>query len=134
MNKITVIIEKSKGGFAAYLPDLPGCVSTGNSIDELKFNIQEAIAFHLEGLFDDKLPVPAKFKRNYILQFNFDVETFLNYYNHIFTRRALSHITGINEGLMSQYAAGRKRPRPAQSQKIQDGLHKLANELLQISL
>lgn len=134
MNKIVVIIEKSKSGFSAYLPDLQGCVSSSKTIDELKLNISEAIKFHLEGIAEDGLPIPEIFKGEYLLQYSFDLETFLNYYNHIFTRRALSKLTGINESLLSQYASGLKHPRPAQSKKIEVGLHQLANELLQVSL
>ena len=134
MEKVVVIIEKSNTGYSAYLPDLHGCVSTAATIDEIKTNIAEAINFHLEGMAEDKLPGPAQFKKQYSLLYSFDVETFLNYYNHIFTRRALSKLTGINESLLSQYASGLKHPRPAQSKKIEVGLHQLANELLQISL
>lgn len=134
MNKVRVIIEKSRTGFSAYIPDLPGCVSTGQSLDEIKDTISEAISYHLEGMREDELAIPVEFTGQYELQFTFDVETFLNHYNHIFTRRALARITGINESLLSQYASGMKHPRPAQSKKIEQGLHKLANELLQISL
>ncbi len=134
MEKVVVIIEKSNTGYSAYLAELPGCVSTASTIDEIKANISEAISFHLEGMAEDKLPIPSQFKNDYSLQYSFDVETLLNFYNHIFTRRALSKLTGINESLLSQYAAGLKHPRPAQSKKIELGLHQLANELLQISL
>ncbi len=134
MEKVLVVIEKSSTGYSAYLPELPGCVSTYSTIDELKTNILEAISFHLEGIEEDKLPIPQQFKKPYTLQFSFDVETFLNYYNRVFTRRALSKLTGINESLLSQYAAGLKQPRPAQSKKIEAGLHQLAHELLQITL
>ena len=134
MEKVQVIIEKSETGYSAYFPELPGCVSTGSTIDEVKSNISEAISYHLEGMQQDGLAILPLFSGRYTLQFSFDVETFLNHYNHIFTRRALSRITGINESLLSQYASGLKHPRPAQSKKIEKGLHELANELLQISL
>jgi len=134
METVIVKIERSITGYSAYLPELPGCVSTASTIDEIKASIAEAINFHLEGMAEDQLPIPAKFKKQYSLQYSFDVETFLNYYNHIFTRRALSKLTGINESLLSQYASGLKHTRPVQSKKIEAGLHQLANELLQISL
>jgi predicted RNase H-like HicB family nuclease len=134
MEKVNVIIEKSKTGFSAYLPELPGCVSTGSSINEVKDHISEAISFHLDGMKQDQLSIPGLFSSKYILQFSYDVETFLNHYDQIFTRRALSRITGINESLLSQYASGLKHPRKAQAKRIEKGLHELANELLQISL
>jgi predicted RNase H-like HicB family nuclease len=134
MEKIQVIIERSKTGYSAYLPSLQGCISTGGSVNEIKEHISEAIAFHLEGMRMDKLDIPDMFSGNYILHYSYDVETFLNHYDQIFTRRALSRITGINESLLSQYASGLKHPRTAQAKKIEKGLHELANELLQINL
>ena len=44
-----IVIEKAATGFSAYSPDLPGCVSTGSTHDEIKKNIREAIEFHLAG-------------------------------------------------------------------------------------
>jgi predicted RNase H-like HicB family nuclease len=134
MKKTQVIIEKSRTGYSAYVPDLPGCISTGSSILELKRNIQDAISYHLEGMEEDRLTIPKIFRGEYVLLFNFDVETFLNHYDKIFTKRALSRLTGINESLLSQYAAGLKHPRRAQAKRIEKGLHDLANELLQVSL
>lgn len=51
-------IEKAAANYSAYVPDLPGCVSTGRTIDEVKRNIQEAIEFHIQGLIEDGDPVP----------------------------------------------------------------------------
>ena len=134
MEKVQVIIERSKTGYSAYLPELPGCISTGSSIQELKQNITEAISFHMEGMKEDKVSVPRILAGEFSLQFKFDVETFLNHYDQVFTRRALSRLTGINESLISQYAAGLKHPRRAQAKRIEKGLHDLANELLEVSL
>jgi len=134
MKSIQVIIERSKTGYSAYIPELQGCVSAGSSIEEVKKSISEAITFHLEGMKEDGLDLPNNFVEQYTLQYSFDVETFLQHYNKIFSRRALSRLTGINESLLSQYAAGLKHPRPAQAKRIEKGLHELANELLQISL
>ena len=53
-----VVIEQSDGQYAAYVPDLPGCISTGATVKETLSNIREAIMFHLEGLREDGLPVP----------------------------------------------------------------------------
>jgi len=53
-----VVIEKAKSNYSAYVPDLPGCVATGTTIAETQQQIQEAIAFHLEGLRKENLPIP----------------------------------------------------------------------------
>jgi predicted RNase H-like HicB family nuclease len=134
MHKIQVIIEKSRTGYSAYVPVLQGCVSTGSTIEETKQSIRVGIPFHLGGLQQDGIEIPVEFMGHYNLQFTFDVETFLQHYHKIFSRRALSRLTGINESLLSQYASGLKRPRPAQAKRIEKGLHQLANELLQINL
>ena len=53
-----IIIEKTKTGYSAYSPDLPGCVSTGANLEEVQANMQEAIEFHLEGMQLDGLEIP----------------------------------------------------------------------------
>ncbi|NMB42002.1 MAG: type II toxin-antitoxin system HicB family antitoxin [Firmicutes bacterium] len=53
-----VVIEKTSNNFSAFLPDVPGCVATGKSIEEVKKNIAEALAMHLEGLAEDGQPAP----------------------------------------------------------------------------
>lgn len=56
--RYTVVIEKAAGNYLAFVPDLPGCVVTGMTIEEVEAQIREAIAFHLERLREDGLPVP----------------------------------------------------------------------------
>jgi predicted RNA binding protein YcfA (HicA-like mRNA interferase family)/predicted RNase H-like HicB family nuclease len=53
-----VIYEKSATGWAAYVPDLPGVVTTGPTRSEVRSLIQQAIEFHLDGLKEDRLPIP----------------------------------------------------------------------------
>ena len=53
-----IVIEKASSNYAAYVPDLPGCVATGATIQETEGMIREAIEFHLEGLRTDSLPIP----------------------------------------------------------------------------
>ena len=56
--RYAVVIEKGPGNYSAYVPDLPGCVAVGDTIEETEREIREAIEFHLEGLRADGLPVP----------------------------------------------------------------------------
>lgn len=56
--KYTVVYERSTTGWAAYVPDLPGVITTGQTKEETQKLIREAIEFHLEGLREDKLPIP----------------------------------------------------------------------------
>jgi predicted RNase H-like HicB family nuclease len=53
-----VVYEKSATGWSAYVPDLPGVVTTGPTKENAKELIREAIEFHLEGLREDNLPIP----------------------------------------------------------------------------
>jgi predicted RNase H-like HicB family nuclease len=54
-----VIVEKGENSFGAYVPDLPGCVAIGETREEVLTLIYEAIEFHIEGLLEDGLPIPA---------------------------------------------------------------------------
>ena len=56
--KYAVVIEKAEGNYSAYVPDLPGCIATGATVEEAEREIREAIAFHIEGMREDGLPVP----------------------------------------------------------------------------
>ncbi len=56
--KYLMVIEPTGTGFSAYSPDLPGCVSTGATREEVEQNMQEAIELHLEGLREEGYPVP----------------------------------------------------------------------------
>ena len=56
--RYAVVIEKGQSNYSAYVPDLPGCVAVGDTIEEAQREIQEAIAFHLEGMRADGLPIP----------------------------------------------------------------------------
>ena len=56
--RYAVVIEKAEGNYSAYVPDLPGCVATGSSIQAIEHEIREAIRFHLDGLKEDGVPIP----------------------------------------------------------------------------
>lgn len=56
--RYAIVIEQAAANYSAYVPDLPGCVATGNTVAETEAQIREAIAFHLQGLREDGLPVP----------------------------------------------------------------------------
>jgi len=61
--RYAIVIEKAESNFSAYVPDLPGCVATGSSVEETEKSIREAIEFHLDGLREDDLPIPAASSR-----------------------------------------------------------------------
>ena len=57
--RYAVVIEKATENYSAYVPDLPGCVATGPTVESVEAHIREAIRFHIESLEEDGLPVPA---------------------------------------------------------------------------
>lgn len=57
--RYAIVIERADGNYSAYVPDLPGCVATGATVAEVEAEIRQAIVFHVEGLREDGLPVPA---------------------------------------------------------------------------
>ena len=58
MRKYAIVIEQGENNLSAYVPDLPGCITTGRTLDEIDRNIREAIALHLEGLREEGEPIP----------------------------------------------------------------------------
>jgi len=56
--RYAIVIEKAENNYAAYVPDLPGCVATGFTIEETEQQIREAIDLHLRGMREDGLPIP----------------------------------------------------------------------------
>jgi predicted RNase H-like HicB family nuclease len=56
--RYAIVIEKTNGNYSAYVPDLPGCIATGDSVASVESEIRDAIRFHIDGLKEDGLPVP----------------------------------------------------------------------------
>ena len=134
MEKVIVDIYYTGNNFCAHAPILSGCVSTGATLDEMKKNINEAIEFHVESSLIDNNSIPAVFKGEYELELKLTTEALLNAYSDIFTKAALSRITGINERQLWHYASGMRKPRPEQRKRIEDGLHRLGEELLSVNV
>jgi predicted RNase H-like HicB family nuclease len=57
--RYAVVIEKAEGNYSAYVPDLPGCVATGETVAAVEIEIREAIRFHIDGLRADGLDIPT---------------------------------------------------------------------------
>jgi predicted RNase H-like HicB family nuclease len=61
-----MIIEKGERNYSAYFPDLPGCIATGETLDELKRRMREALDLHLRGMREDGLPIPQPSLVDYV--------------------------------------------------------------------
>lgn len=129
MRKVEVIVEYADNNLSAYIKDAP-IVVVGNSIKDIEINMREAVGFYLE---DNENPCEV-LREKFDLVFKVDAATFINFYSGVFTKSALSRITGINERQLWHYAAGVHKPRKKQLEKIQRGIKSLTNELASINL
>jgi len=59
VHRFLIVIEKANGNYSAFSPDLPGCVATGMTRNEVESNMTSAIQMHVQGLIEDNLPVPG---------------------------------------------------------------------------
>jgi predicted RNase H-like HicB family nuclease len=57
--RYAIVIDRAEGNYSAYVPDLPGCVATGATVPEVEAEIREAIEFHLDGMREGGLAIPA---------------------------------------------------------------------------
>lgn len=134
MERVTVIIEKSDHNFSAYIEGIDGIAVTGDTIDEIKQRMAEAIQFYVEVAQEEGLEVPEPFKGEYELSFKMDMVSFFEFYTKIFSKAGLERLSGINQKQLWNYASGKRRPRPEQSVRLETALHKLGEELIAISL
>ena len=58
MRRFLIIIEQGSNNYSAYVPDLPGCIATGKTLEEVKANIREAIRMHIQGMIEDQESIP----------------------------------------------------------------------------
>jgi len=122
MKTVEVIVEHAGKNLSAYIEGAP-VITVGN-------DMKEAIELYLE---DNPNPCEV-LSGEFELKFKIDAATFINYYSSIFTKAALSRITGINERQLWHYAAGVHKPRRRQLEKIQKGIQSLSRELSAINL
>lgn len=61
--RYAVVIEKAESNYSAYVPDLPGCIATGATVEEVESQIREAIEFHLAGMREDGTAIPTPASR-----------------------------------------------------------------------
>lgn len=129
MKTVEVVVEHGGQNLSAYIEGAP-VITVGNDMREIADNMKEAIGLYLEDNSNPCEILCGEFE----LKFKIDASTFINYYSNIFTKAALSRITGINERQLWHYAAGVHKPRKKQLDKIQKGIQSLTKELSAINL
>ena len=133
MKTVEVIVEHAENNLSAYIEGVP-VITTGNDVKEIEKNMQEAVELYLESCQEMNIAPAEVLQGEFTLKFKVDASTFINYYSSIFTKAALSRITGINERQLWHYAAGVHKPRKHQLEKIQQGINALTRELSAINL
>lgn len=133
METVNVVVEKTNTGYSAYMPDVPGFVSVGDTFNELRNNIQEAITLYLETSQEFGDTIPEVLSAEYQLSFRFEIQTLMEWLSKVMSQKGLSDIAGMNESLVSQYANGIKKPGPKQLKRMENALHQFADDLQAIS-
>lgn len=132
MKKIKIVIEKTRDHYSAYAENVEGVYGGGDTAEEAKQSVVDAIK--LLKKFNKPDNIPAILKGEYKLVYKFDTTSLLNYYKKVFTNSALERLTGINQRQLQHYSTGLKKPRLAQKKKIESALHQLGNELIAVEL
>ena len=132
MKKIKIVIERGTNDFAAYAENVAGIYGAGDTVEEAKKSVVQAI--QLLKRYNSKNNIPKVLMGDYELVYKFDAESFFNYYKGLLTNTGLEKLTGISHKQLNNYATGLRKPRPAQLKKIESALHKLGNELIAVEL
>ena len=135
MKKITITTARTERGYSGSCELLTGwIVACSGSFNEFQKEVVESIQFYIDCAKEDHESYPSVFDEPYELEYKFDVQSLLLFYQGIFSFSALENITGINQKQLAHYAAGRSKPRKQQSEKIAKGLRNLAQEMMCITL
>lgn len=133
MKTVEVIVEHAGNNLSAYIEGAP-VITVGNDVKEIEKNMKEAVELYLDSCKEMNIAPVEVLQGEFTLKFKIDAATFINYYSSIFTKAALSRITGINERQLWHYAAGVHKPCKQQLEKIQKGINALTEELAAINL
>ena len=135
MDKVIIDTARTEQGYSAACSLLPGwVVAYSGDFKGFREYVQESIDFEIECAKERGISYPSVFDEEYELVFKFDVRSLLEYYRGIFSFASLQLITGINQKQLAHYASGVSKPRPAQAEKIANGLRRLANELQMVTV
>jgi hypothetical protein len=134
MKIIEAIIERSKDGtFSVY------CINEmftgmGNTAEAAKMDMRQQMDFFKKTAIEDNFPYPDFLNEDFEIVYKFDTESLLEYYSGILSLSGLEKITGIHQKQLWNYLHRKVKPRKAQVEKIEKGLHTLGSELISISL
>jgi predicted RNase H-like HicB family nuclease len=134
MKKIEATIERAKDGtFSVY------CIAEmfsgmGETAEAAKADMSQQMSFFKKTAIEDGFSYPDFLDDDFEIVYKFDTESLLEYYSGILSLSGLEKITGIHQKQLWNYLHGKSKPRKAQVEKIEKGLHSLGSELISISL
>lgn len=131
-NKLIINIGASADSFGAYGENCSGIFASGDNVAEVKRDVLEAIRIYKEITPESEWNTPIK--EGWPIEWHYDTQSLLKYYEGILTNAALERLTGINKKQLWNYANGVSRPRKEAREKINKALHSLGQELLELSL
>lgn len=131
--KIQAIIEIAKdGGYGVYCVSEP-FTGMGHTVEEAKQDMLEGMDLLKRTCIEDGTEYPSILDEDFDIDYKFDVQSFMEYYSGIIAPTALGRISGINPKQIWNYMHGVSKPRRAQVDKIENALHKLGRELMNVS-
>lgn len=131
MKLLKVLINKAGNGVSANLPELDGFLITAPSVATLKKELRESILFHIEGLYPEERR--SWMEDEYDFEFVFcDIPSLVSGYSDTINQNSLARIAGMNESQMRQYASGIKKPSRKVLKRIEEGLHRYADDIRKI--
>lgn len=131
MGKVIVTLDRTKQGYTAYMPEVSGCFTVGDDLEQIKSNLLEVIELYKEGKKEDSEPMEEFLSEPLDFEYKMDIQSFISFYG-IIKQSTIARLAGINSSLLRQYARGLKKPSEKQARKIEKAIHQLGRELLQV--
>lgn len=127
MEKIIINVCASKDSFGAYSANCDGIFGAGDTIEECKADVLEAIRLIKEELPQERWATPLR--GEYTIEWHYDIQSLLFHYGTIISLSGLEKITGIHQKQLWAYMHGRSKPRRQQIERIENGIKSFGREL-----
>jgi len=134
MKKIEAIIERAKDGTFSVFCTTEIFTGMGDTAEAAKLDMQKQMDVFKKTAIEDGFSYPDFLNEEFEIVYKFNTESLLEYYSGILSLSGLEKITGIHQKQLWNYLHGKSKPRKAQIEKIEKGLHSLGSELISISL
>ncbi|MCX6226555.1 MAG: type II toxin-antitoxin system HicB family antitoxin, partial [Bacteroidia bacterium] len=128
MGKVTVSLDRTRQGYTAYMPEVPGCFTVGDDMNQISSNLIEVIDLYKEGKIEDGEAIEEFLSEPLEFEYKMDIQSFISFYG-IIKQSTIARLAGINSSLLRQYARGLKKTSEKQAQKIEKAIHQLGREL-----